>query len=76
MQLIASRSHKRVNTRCLYGIVKIHVALYMHQKNKNISFINDNILNFEYGFLDHNSKPTSKLDESQIKNENFNLTAS
>ena len=73
--LLQDPMHTLIQGVCMVELKFIlHYILY--QKNKNISYVNDSILNFEYGFLDHDSKPTSKLDESQIKNENFNLTAS
>ena len=34
----------------------------IYGKGKNINYINEKILNFPYGFLDIDKKPTSKID--------------
>jgi hypothetical protein len=67
--------HTLIEGVCIFELSLI-LAHIIDVKGRNINYLNEKILNFPYGFLDLDKKPTSKIEINHIKLEKYNLTAS
>jgi hypothetical protein len=73
--LIQDPMHTLIEGVCIFELFLI-LAHIIDVKGRNINYLNEKILNFPYGFLDLDKKPTSKIEMNHIKLEKYNLTAS
>jgi hypothetical protein len=73
--LLQDPMHTLIEGVCVFelSIILTHI---INAKGKNINYVNEKILNFPYGILDKDKKPTSKIDIEHIRLEKFNLTGS
>jgi hypothetical protein len=73
--LLQDPMHTLIEGVCVFelSIILTHI---INAKGKNINYVNEKILNFPYGILDKDKKPTSKIDLEHIRLEKFNLTGS